>query len=276
VRRLEPLAGRLEASFFEITTAIAFADFAARGCDIAVIEVGLGGRLDSTNVIEPLAAGVTRIALEHTEYLGDSLEAIAREKAGIAKPGVPFLTTETDPGLRRILGATPVPTTLAAGMELGLPGPHQVANASLALALARALPEEWRPPEDAIGAGLASARIPGRFDRRGRYLFDVAHNPDGMKALIAALRSEPVPRPIAAVVAILKDKDWKTMIELLQPEVDELVVARAPSAPEDRVRDTGIPLAEALNRVAGAATVLVTGSFHTVGDAMKILGIDPY
>src|SRR5438132_11478539 len=94
---------RLDASFFEATTAIAFADLAARGVDIGVIEVGLGGRLDSTNVITPLVSVVTKIAREHTDYLGPDLASIAREKAGIAKPAVPFVTGERDPDVRRVL-----------------------------------------------------------------------------------------------------------------------------------------------------------------------------
>lgn len=282
VRRLEPVALEHNASFFEITTAIAFADFAARGVEIAVVEVGLGGRLDSTNVIEPVAAGVTRIALEHTEYLGPTLEHIAREKAGIAKPGIPFLTTEQDPGLLEVMRSAAgsrqpatVPVTLALGFDLGLGGPHQMANASLALALARALPHRWRPDDGAERTGLASARIPGRFDRRGRYLFDVAHNPDGMQALVAAMASANLPRPISAIVATLKDKDQAAMLDLLRPAVDDLIVTRAPSAPEDRVRDSGVELKVALDQVPPTGTVLVTGSFHTVGDAMKLLGIDP-
>src|SRR5207247_9172488 len=96
---------RLDASFFEAPTAIAFADIAARGVDIAVIEVGLGGRLDSTNVITPLVTVVTKIAREHTDYLGTDLASIAGEKAGIAKPNIPFVTGERDPDVRRVLVA---------------------------------------------------------------------------------------------------------------------------------------------------------------------------
>ena len=98
-RQLEPLIRERQATFFEATTAIAFADFAARGVDIAVVEVGLGGRLDSTNVLTPLVSAVTKIEMDHMKYLGDTLEQIAREKAGIAKPGVPFVIGETRPRL---------------------------------------------------------------------------------------------------------------------------------------------------------------------------------
>ena len=315
--RLEETAIQTQASFFEITTAIAFADFAVRGVEIAVIEVGLGGRLDATNVIEPLVCGVTRIALEHTEYLGSDLKGIAREKAGIAKPGVPFLTTETDPVLVEamqdvvagswslVAGSRPPATghqlaafrrvdpRVAAGYQLGLKGPHQLANASLALAMAHALPAEWRPDAEAIQAGLKTARIPGRFDRRGPWLFDVAHNPDGVRALVAALRSEPPKRPLVAVVAVLRDKAWREMLGELGPVVDRLVLTRAPSAPGERAWDleeavawarsqgltaSAVPaLGEALTAAREeAATVLVTGSFHTVGDALALLpGFSP-
>jgi dihydrofolate synthase/folylpolyglutamate synthase len=308
VERLEPLALDTEASFFEITTAVAFADFAARGAEIAVVEVGLGGRLDATNVITPLACGVTRIAREHTEYLGEDLLGIAREKAGIAKPGIPFFTTEQNPELaaameleaaRRGSKVARVDPHLAAGFALGLTGAHQVANASLAVALARSLRGRFAASEDAIREGLAAARLPGRFDRRGRWLFDVAHNPDGMRALAGALRAAMPPAPVWAVVAVLKDKEWRAMLELLAPEVDVIVLTCAPSAPPDRAWDphdalrwcweSGLTTRGERGRHAvvaepdfdaalaaassggGHGTTLVTGSFHTVGDALARL-----
>ena len=101
--RLRPLILERRATFFEATTAIAFADFAARGAEIAVVEVGLGGRLDSTNVVQPLVSAVTKIELDHMKYLGDTLEEIAGEKAGIAKPGAPFVIGERSPELVDVL-----------------------------------------------------------------------------------------------------------------------------------------------------------------------------
>ncbi len=284
--RLETVILETNASFFEITTALAFADFAARGVEIAVVEVGLGGRLDSTNVITPLACGVTRIALEHTEYLGNDIRGIGREKAGIAKRGVPFLTTERDPGVLAAMHETveaagteltEISSTLARGYELGLKGPHQVANASLAIALAEALSAPWKPRLDAVRLGLGAARVAGRFDRRGRWIFDVAHNPDGMRALVAALADAQPERPIVAVVGVLKDKDWRGMLDVLRPAVDDVILTTPPSAPSDRAWDEGqLDFAAALGRAGTTkGTALVTGSFHTVGDAMAILGIDP-
>ncbi len=320
-QRLEEPALRLGATFFEVSTALAFADFAARGVEVAVVEVGLGGRLDATNVITPLAAGVTRIALEHTEYLGPDLPSIAREKAGIAKRGVPFVTTEPDPGVADVLvaeagahgadaerldpaaalsgvraGASGVrfdATTSARryrGLELGLIGSYQAANALLAVRLAELAAPAVAVDEAAIRTGLAAARVPGRFDRRGKWLFDVAHNPDGVRALASALAAAPPPRPIVTVVSVLRDKAWRAVLPLLAGASDRLVLTRAPSAPPDRAWDLaevgawvrGEKLAASVEpdfdaALASAsragATVLVTGSFHTVGDAMARLPV---
>jgi len=298
-RRLAPVLDAAGASFFEATTAIAFADFAARGVDVAVVEVGLGGRLDATNVLTPLVSTVTHVALEHTEYLGTTLESIALEKAGIAKQGVPFVVGEPDPALRdlmlqhaRSVGAWPIvvaPDERYTG-PLALRGPHQRRNAAIAAHVAGVLPDAWRPPMEAVVAGFARARLPGRFDRQGVWLFDVAHNPDGLSALLAALAADPPRRPLHAVVCILRDKDWRGMLARLAGVVDGLWLTHAPSAPPDRVWDLDAAggllgraavvepdLAKALVAARqGAATVLVTGSFHTVGDAMaRLPGFEP-
>jgi dihydrofolate synthase/folylpolyglutamate synthase len=322
--RLHAAAEERGASFFEITTAIALADFATRGVDVAVVEVGLGGRLDATNVVRPLAAGVTRIALEHTDYLGPDLASIAGEKAGIAKRGVPFVTTEPADEVAAVLergararGAvferfdvSRAVTALVAdgagvtfdlwtpvrhypGLRTSLGGAHQSSNAALAVRLSELLPGRYGVDEAAVRAGIASAKVPGRFERRGRWIFDVAHNPDGARALAAALAAARPPRPLAAVVGVLRDKAWREFLSTLAPAVDALVLTRAPSAPEDRVwspgeaaawcAEAGIaaraePVFEAALAAARAAgrTVLVTGSFHTVGDAMaRLPGMAP-
>ncbi|HEU4763970.1 MAG TPA: folylpolyglutamate synthase/dihydrofolate synthase family protein [Gemmatimonadales bacterium] len=302
---LQPLIEERGATFFEASTAIAFADFAARGVEIAVVEVGLGGRLDSTNVITPLVSGVTKIARDHMKYLGDTLEAIAREKAGIAKPGVPFIIGETDPQIVEVLraeaaarGAEPVVVPAERRWEgpLGLAGPHQRRNAAVAEGMLTALPAAYRPDTAAVSAGFRAARLPGRFDRRGKWLFDVAHNPDGMRALVTALEAEGIPRPIHAVVSILGDKEWPEMLVELDRAVDRGVLTVAPSAEGRRwtldwlrewLDDPSRPPARAswhlepdfrqalAEAERGAGTVLVTGSFHTVGDVMVALGMEP-
>lgn len=300
---LQPHIERVDASFFEAMTAIGFADLAARQVDIAVVEVGLGGRLDATNVITPLVSVVTKIALEHTQYLGTDLAGIAREKTGIAKPGVPFVTGERDPALRSVivaearrLGAHPiveVDTTRPSPSPryepaLGMRGSHQWGNAWVALGALNRLGPPFGPVGDELPASFARAYAPGRFDVRGRWIFDVAHNPDGMLVLASALREHAPPRPVHAVVGIRNDKEWQPMLDLLAREVERLVLTVAPSVPaEQRWMWTELApwaaqrstetlfepdFARALALAAdGAATVLVTGSFHTVGDALARL-----
>jgi dihydrofolate synthase / folylpolyglutamate synthase len=314
-RLMSPILDR-KATFFEATTALAFADFAARGAEIAVVEVGLGGRLDSTNVVHPLVSGVTKIAEDHMKYLGDTLELIACEKAGIAKPGVPFIIGETNPALVEVLRREATRAAQQAGNRTGnrinadvrvlpasyewcgplsLAGPHQRRNAAVAHGILMALPEPYRPGEEEIKRAFGSVRVAGRLDRRGRWLFDVAHNPDGMRSLVTALRSIRPSRPIHALVSILGDKDWPEMLVQLDQAIDRGVLTIAPTAaargwdiewlgrwlrdpsrPPPHASWTLVPnFEEAIEKVQeGAGTMLVTGSFHTVGDVMQFLGMD--
>lgn len=314
---------RLGATFFEATTALALLHFAECRVDAAVIETGLGGRLDSTNVITPLAAVVTTIGLDHTEYLGDTIEAIAREKAGIFKAGVPAVIGEGDAAVAaqladaaRAVGAAAVHVLRQVGWpaEVGigddgttftllrdgarrryrtpLVGRHQAANTALALLTLEALGPRFALTEPEVAGALARVRIPGRFERAGRYVFDVAHNPDGAATLARTLAAVVPPRPVTALLAVLSDKDWRGMMCLLAPQVDRFVLTVAPTAPANRLWDPGAALAfareqgwaaelepdfaRAIARAeAGSGTVLVTGSFHTVGDVMARLPAAP-
>ena len=309
--RLRPMILERRATFFEATTAIAFADFAARGAEIAVVEVGLGGRLDSTNVVRPLVSAVTKIERDHMKYLGDTLEKIAGEKAGIAKPGAPFVIGERVPELVDVLrrAAHRAVGRAEAGVRadvrvlppeyewsgpLALVGPHQRRNAGVAHGVLMALPPRWRPDQAAIARGFATAWIPGRLDRRGKWLFDVAHNPDGIRSLIAALGSLAPPRPIHGLISILGDKEWPEMLVQLDRVIDRGILTVAPTAasrgwdaawlrrwlseasrPPARASWSLVPdFRAALEEVQrGARTILVTGSFHTVGDVMGELGL---
>lgn len=322
IRRWTPAVEALAATFFEATTALAFDWFARAGADVAVIETGLGGRLDATNVVSPVAAGVSTISLDHVEVLGDTLEAIAAEKAGIYKPGRPAVVGDTDPRIQRLLagharrvGAAEVVIaperyrvhdilvgdttrfTIDAPwgtMPLRTPliGMHQAFNTAFALALLDAAGGRFAVEPARLDAALAGVRLPGRFDRWRRYIFDVAHNPDGMRVLVDAMRAEAPAHPVAAVVCILGDKAWRPMLAQLATVVDHLVLTHAPTAPAGRRWDLDDALAHARELGASAEavadletalargetageTVLVTGSFHTVGDAMRCLQRDP-
>jgi dihydrofolate synthase/folylpolyglutamate synthase len=258
-----------------------------------VVEVGLGGRLDATNVLTPLVSAVTHIALEHTDYLGPTVADVAREKAGIAKPGIPFVIGEPDPAIAELLetaarrsGALPARVPASARYEgpLALAGPHQRRNAALAEAVLERLPTAWEATAH-VPSVFALARLPGRLDRVGRWLFDVAHNPDAMTALVAALEANPPMRPVRALVGILGDKDWRTMLDRLRGVVDRLWVSNPPSAPAQRAWDLDEVVAVMGDAVVaepdfdralacvreGVGTALVCGSFHTVGDAMARL-----
>jgi dihydrofolate synthase/folylpolyglutamate synthase len=314
---------RIGASFFEATTAMAFLHFAEAGADVALIETGLGGRLDSTNVVVPVAAGVTSIGYDHMEYLGPTLEAIAAEKAGIFKPGVPAVIGEPDPEVRGWLardakraGASSVRiapeesriselavTNLGTRFRLAafgdeqvietpLIGRHQAENFAFTLTLLDAAGGDFRVSLRDAASAVRAVRLPGRFQRVGRWIFDVAHNPDGARTLARTLASVEKARPAVALLCVLADKDWRAMMDALAPVVDRFVLTNAPTAPESRVW----PLADALRHAeergyratatpdfdaalrdvqVGDETVLVTGSFHTVGDAMARLQVSP-
>ena len=323
LRRLEPLAESIGATFFEITTAAAFAYFADEKVDVAVIETGLGGALDSTNVLDPVVATVTNISLDHTEFLGTTLQAIADEKGGIFKFGRPAVIAEPRLDLAKRLaeraaerGATPISVvrsdwrawsvSLAGGMTsftaatpLGrtrlstpLMGEHQVRNTLAALATLHAAGPQYAVKKENINKALSSVTLPGRFQRVRDWVFDVAHNAAGARALAETLAARRSPPPVTIVLGVLKDKDWYGMIDALAPVADHFIITQPLTAPPERAWD---PLAAAahanackvpvsldldfriaIDRAASLpGTKVVCGSFHTVGDAMTLLGIDP-
>jgi dihydrofolate synthase/folylpolyglutamate synthase len=280
------LAGAPDLSFFEALTLAAFVAFRDAGVAIGVVEVGLGGRLDATNVLErPRATAITRIALDHADRLGPRLVDIAREKAGIAKPGVPMFVGPTDADVRAAIDE--VAAALASRAHLALPGAHQIDNGAIAVRLARAL----EVPDAAIERGLRETRWAGRLERierpEGPYLLDAAHNPDGAGALARYLEAQPahpadgrLPGPGRALVfGALADKAWSAMIDRLSPlfPAGRVYVApqgRAPAAPEAiAARHPGTIAASvrgacaAARAIAGAGEVVVAGSIFLVGEA---------
>jgi dihydrofolate synthase / folylpolyglutamate synthase len=324
-RRLWPVIRRTEASFFEATTAIAFLALREAGIDVAVVEVGLGGRLDATNVVVPALTVLTNVSLDHVQLLGSALHDVAREKAGIIKARVPVVTAETTPDVLEVFAAAAAAVDaplhrlrpdeaddLAADMRgtefvlptqnwgslrlhTPLPGRHQVTNAALAV---RAL-DVLRPDgvdAAAVAAGVAAVRWPGRFQVERvagvTFVFDVAHNAAGIDALVAALAYAGVPLPLTVVAGVLGDKDWRSMLIPLQRAAAAVILTQPPTAPPDRRWDPVEALAAApadntritadftaaLEQAYAAAAdrggaVVVTGSFHTVGDALCALGL---
>lgn len=324
LRRQDALIERLGATFFEATTALAFDYFARAGVDVAVVETGLGGRLDSTNVVErPLAAVVTSIGLDHTDLLGDTLEQIALEKAGIFKRGVPAVIGERSPAIAQLLADVARDRGASAVRRVGeswqvedvhvvgarssfllehdgaarrfttpLIGDHQAHNAALAIAALRAAGEPWAPSAAEVDAGLATVHLAGRFQRVGDTIFDVAHNPAGAAVLSRTLRALAVHRPVVTLLAVLADKDWRGMMRELATTTGRFVLTVSPTAPPGRVWDLDEALEYArqqgfaceavrdFDAALGAAarkagTRVITGSFHTVGDAMARLQVDP-
>ncbi|HEX7979481.1 MAG TPA: folylpolyglutamate synthase/dihydrofolate synthase family protein [Gemmatimonadaceae bacterium] len=315
---------RVEASFFEATTAMAFLHFVRAHADVALIETGLGGRLDSTNVVHPLAAGVTSIGLDHTEYLGPTLESIAREKAGIFKPGVPAVIGEPSPEVAEWLAAAaseagasairvvaeetriedveidPTGTSftlhaLGTSERLRTPlvGQHQATNFAFTLLLldAAGVPMAATPAD--AKAAAEAIQLPGRFQRVDRWIFDVAHNADGARTLAGTLATVPGhDGAVTVLLCVLADKDWREMILALVPIAARFILTDSPTAPASRrwaldevatyAASLGVEIVvepdfdAALARAQSfAGTTLVTGSFHTVGDAMARLQVSP-
>jgi dihydrofolate synthase/folylpolyglutamate synthase len=294
----------VQPTFFEVTTAVAFELFRRAGVDVAVIEVGLGGRLDATNVLAPphlVATAITSIALDHELYLGHTLAEVAFEKAGIIKPGVPVVLgpLEADAAavierIARERGAPIIRTTAAdaGGFAIHLAGSHQRSNAGIAVRLLEILDTSAiGVPAHAVSAGLADPQWPGRLDTRrladGReLLLDAAHNPAGAAALASYLiAGGGPPRPL--VFAAMRDKDIPGMFAALLPAVGGLVVTRASNArsaePEAlavhaRGIAPGLPIAiEPIVEEALAAAwrqsprIVVAGSIFLLGDVMKLV-----
>jgi len=257
--------GGLEAlpTFFECATAIAFELFRRASVDVAVIEVGLGGRLDATNVITPLAAAITSIDFDHQDLLGRTLESIAREKAGVIKPGIPVVVgplpveafTVIQATCRerraRLINAEEVvrvssvldhgrtiatlqsPHHLLANVRLALPGRHQVCNAAVAVCLMEELTGLGiELDRAAMMTGLTDARWPGRLEHvhvhGADVLLDAAHNPAGARALADYLRDVGW-RDVTLVVGVMRDKDVAGMLSVLLPLTGWLICTTAPS-----------------------------------------------
>lgn len=316
VAELRPFAERLVRadvdllpSFFELMTAMAFLQFTRKGCDVAVIEVGLGGRLDATNVVMPEVSIITSIAMDHCEILGDTLEKIAAEKAGIIKPERPVVLGRmpvaaereirrlaAERGSRVITVAENFGDDLARYPHTNLEGDYQRWNAATATLAARALAPRWKITEAAIARGLTHVDWPGRWQRvtlGGRLaILDASHNPEGAQVLdsnLAHLIAETGRAPIV-ITGVLGVARARPLIEVIARHAAEIhfVVPQQPRACSHAELETLVPssyrgrvvranvadLFPERDRCAAGGpddVIVVTGSIYLLGEVMARL-----
>ena len=296
-------------TFFEVVTVMALRYFAEQECDLVIWETGLGGRLDATNIVKPLASVITNIQYDHQKWLGETLASIASEKAGIIKTGVPVLTATDATEALHVIAETarwqeaPLTTLSPAEMDrpplstlqLPLPGQHQRMNAAVAVATVRALASQIPVSEDTIRAGLSHVHWAGRLQlvtrpTGQRLLLDGAHNVGGAGILAAAMKQYfPVAEP-TLVLGILRDKDWPAMCDILAPLARRILLVPVPSErsatpqelaeacrranPRAQVIECA-SLGEALEKTIEDGFVTIGGSLYLIGEAMELLHLSP-
>ena len=281
-------------TFFEVTTAMGFEMFRRAGVEVAVIEVGLGGRFDATNVITPAAGAITTIGMDHQQHLGSTIAAIAREKAGIIKNGVPVVVGQLPPEALAVVhtvadergsdvveaqagveadvsmqdGRARVTLTTPDGnrygpLTLSLRGAHQVANAIVVIRLLETARRQGiSVSTGAIEEGLSTTEWPARLelltlDDGRRVLIDAAHNPDGAQALAAYLR-ECHPEKPTLVISVMRDKDVDQILAALLPVTSSVIATRAPSpraTPEGELARRIVDLQTELGRDVAVTTI---------------------
>lgn len=304
-------AGEEPATFFEFMTAMAFLQFQRRKADVAIVEVGLGGRLDATNVVEPELAVITSIGLDHCEMLGDTVEKIAAEKAGIIKPGRPVvigrLPTAAETVVRDVaqkLGSPVSSVREVFGETMGrypktnLEGDYQRWNAATATLVARTLPARWKLKEEVIARGLQRVDWPGRWQRvtlgSRELILDTSHNPEGAAVLESNLqRLEKTDRTgPAVIVGVLGAARARPLLEVIARHAGviylvvpnqaracshEELAALLPATFSGRVVRSTVPelfpTAQSCIAGRGGDTVVVTGSVYLIGEVLA--RIDP-
>lgn len=304
-----------EATLFEFATVMALKFFAEQKCDLVIWETGLGGRLDATNIVTPLASVITNIAFDHQQWLGETLAKIAAEKAGIIKPGIPVVTATNEPEALAVIGQiargkkaplttvaadkNPPPAEFAAlfrdAATLPLFGEHQKTNAALALATVEILQEQIPVAAETIRAGLSHVNWPGRLQLiqspNGRkILLDGAHNVAGAETLRATLKKHFADARPVLIFGALADKNWPDICRKLAPLATRIFTVPVAS---ERAADASA-LAECFHSANPAAVVaecenltaalsaskdepfiVITGSLYLVGEALERLGFSP-
>jgi dihydrofolate synthase/folylpolyglutamate synthase len=292
-------------TLFEVVTVMALKFFAEQKCDLVIWETGLGGRLDATNIVTPLASVITNIGLDHTQWLGNTLEKIAAEKAGIIKNGIPCVTTTGEPSALTVIEKAarkknaPLSKidskSVVQDCELSLLGEHQKQNAALALATVEILQTRFPVTGEKIRQGLAITNWPGRLQLiqktdGGKILLDGAHNLDGAKMLRASLEQHFSGIPVTLIFGALADKNWPDICKIISPlankiftipvasrrtaDAAELAKVFRQSNPQAEVV-VGTNLAEAINASKDGGLVVITGSLYLVGEALERFEILP-
>ncbi len=285
--RLRPLCKDLQPTCFEIITALALDCFQQAGCDWVAWETGLGGRLDSTNAVRPVVTGITRIGLDHREFLGNTLGEIAREKAGIFKPGVPAWSVAQEPEVEEALVS--VAASVGAPLQfvrppftsrcLRLRGSHQLENAALATAMLHVAKPDMSL--SILESGVAGAEWPGRFQIvRPGLVLDGAHNPDAARVLAETWRSEFGTAKACVILGVMKDKDIHGIWKHLQPiaaevisvagSVDRWMTGHNLVSVVGGYSQPDVPLALEAAKMTNHP-ILVTGSLFLVGEVMAFL-----
>ena len=318
-RDLEQMINGLNLTFFEAATLIAFELFKRENVEWAVFETGLGGRLDATNILRPKVSVITRIAMDHMEFLGSDLASIAKEKLGIVKPGVPLVMAEPqEPDIRKLslawclqnksrcefVSELLAQEAAASGrsfsfawhdrkFELPCAGRYQVQNAMVAI---RTLNTAGFKDLAVIAEGIGTTVLPGRFQvlqMRGKTIvFDVGHNPDAAQSFAETLTAVFPNAAPCLVIGIMKDKDAAGIFEqyckkasrilLTRPNIDRSATTRELRAKIPAWYKGDVAEIDCVGDAVDAAlasecdVVCVAGSFYTVGEGMKKLGVAPY
>jgi dihydrofolate synthase / folylpolyglutamate synthase len=289
-------------TFFEVVTVMALDFFAERSCDLVIWETGLGGRLDATNIVTPLASVITNIGLDHQQWLGDTMDKIAFEKAGIIKPGVPVATTADEPKalavIRHAASQRNAPLTIVDAIPRGLPdvlplpGEHQKRNAALALAVVRLLQKQIPVSAEQIANGLRKVHWPGRLQLLDqpdgkKILLDGAHNIAGAHVLRETVENDFPASKRTLILGVLVDKDWRQICGILAPTAGHILTVPVASQRTANQEDLAQAcraanpaatvlvchsLAEALRHTANEQFIIITGSLYLIGEALELLG----
>jgi len=300
--------GKLKPTFFEFTTALAFLYFAQKKVDVAVVETGMGGRLDATNVITPLVSVITNIGKDHMEYLGNSLTEIAAEKAGIIKENVPVVTAASGDALRvirdvaakknaqviEVKTARKIQQTLEVlsfaieekKYTTSLLGDHQLTNAALAYGAITCVRKKFGVSDKNIIDGFKATRWPGRIDilsKEPLTIIDGAHNVDGMRALAAFVKT--LSNRKILLLGIAKDKEAEEMVKIIVPLFEQVIVTEGSYKPMDvkqlasivktyrpvkSIKDSRKAFEKAKG-LQGNEMLLITGSLYLIGDVLSVM-----